>query len=512
MIRHTTFFLLCSCLTTALLFLATPACVHAQSTESDLQRLQSQKELEQLKADIAKAEKDKAEAEVEAFKARLGSLSTTNLPQGTVKAEGVVIEGHYLAYMAANSAAQVIADRVPCHANIFFFSAKDLDGIQALDALKAQIPLVSGGAARVLEPLLLKRVSTMVLSEPSVAELEKLYKFEDEKVQAFAPGMAFAAIDAGLSLLSLFKTDTEFRGVSITPDDLALQALVAQQWRLHCPGDKIVHPVYSYPPIATGPPEEGLRKDLADLSEKLTEISLMYQGLTERVQTPLAKAVENLRKLMTDHRDTGLSIPVLVARLKAATTPEEKKKIQADLDSANKHLAELDETVRLQYDPGIKPPAPGTAHYSDAKLGEFLERYLTDQLRADRQILALKALQTRMSDFVTALTKPDSNGVTPLVALLRAQALRDAKGEGANLLHVGFVTAGGNNIIKRNIFSSSLRFSGGVVAKYLLVDKDGYLTASGVVACYGGQLKEGDIKREFETRKSAMSCTEKIPQ
>jgi hypothetical protein len=491
--------------------LATSATAQSQSTDADIQKLQAQKDRAQLEADIAKAEKDKAEAEAAAFKARLGSLSTANLPQGKVTADNVVIEGNYLAYMAANSAARVIAKKIPCGANIVFFNAKDLDGIQALDALKAQFPLISGGKAELVKPLELKRVSAAVLVVP-YGDLAKLYVFTDLQ-PALGPAAGFAAVDAGLSLLSLFKTDTEYHGITVEKDDLALQALVAKQWRELCGSTaaKVVHPSYSYPLIETDPNKNPLIKDLTDLSKSLAEVSLMYQNLTDRVQTPLGKAVEGLRKLIADHRDTGLLISALEAKLKAATTPEEKKRIQADLDSARIHLVELDENLRSQFDPAEILPAPGTAVYKDDKLSKMLESYLTDQLRADVRVQALKMLQTRMSEFIAALTKPDSNGITPLVAMLRAQALKKAKGDGANLLHVGFVTAGGNNIIKRNIFHSSLRFSGGVVAKYLLVDTDGYLAQSGVVACYGGQLKEDDIGKAFTKKKGAMSCTEDIP-
>jgi cytochrome c553 len=505
------FFVICiSCVALAAL-----ASAQTQSSVTDLQKLQAQKDRAQLEADIAKAEEGKAEAEAAAFKARLGSMSTANLPQGTVKTDNVVIEGSYLAYMAASSAAQVIASRVPCGANLVFFSAKDLDGIQALDALKAQIPLISGGKADLVKPLELERVSAFVLPVP-LGEVSRLYSFKAPLRPEFPPAAIFAGIDAGLSVLSLFKTDTEFHGVTVTGDDLALQALVAQQLASVCASNhatagKVIHPLYSYPRLETDPSKNQLIKSLQDLSGDLTEVSLMYQNLTERVQMPLGKAVEGLRKLIADHRDTRQLIPILEVKLKAATTQEERKKIQAELDTTRKHLTELDETARVQYDPTENLPAQGKA-YSDKELAPFLEPYLTDQLRVDIRVQALKALQTKMSEFVAALTKPDSNGVTPLVGLLRAQALRDAQGAGAKLLQVGFVTAGGNNIIKRNIFHSSLWFSGGVVAKYFLADDAGYIVASGVVACYGGQVKEGDIGKAFTKQKGATACTEEIPK
>src|SRR5260370_1289723 len=135
---------------------------------------------------------------------------------------------------------------------------------------------------------------------------------------AAARAVIFAGIDAGLSVLSLFKTDTEFHGVAVTADDLALQALVSKQWRDLCgaKASKVIHPSYSYPPIETDLASNDLLNSLTGLSKDLAEVSLMYQNLTDRVQAPLGKGVDGLRKLIADYRDTGLLITVLEAKLK----------------------------------------------------------------------------------------------------------------------------------------------------------------------------------------------------
>jgi hypothetical protein len=480
----------------------------AQSTGSDTQALQAEKDRAQLEADLATAEKNKAEAEAASLKAKIGSVNTSNLPQGTIKADSVVIEGSYIAYMAASRAAQEIAKHIPCGIHIVFFSASDLDGIRALDALKAQIPLITDGKTKLTEPLELNRVSAAVLPEP-LGQLRKLYIFSAAQQAEFAPAAVFAGIDAGMSLLSLFKTDTEFHGVAVTGDDLALQALVANNWKIACV-DKtgtVVHPTYAYPTIETDPKKNDLVKQLRGLSSDLSEVILMAQNLTDKVQAPLGKAVDGLRKAIADYHDTRASITALEAKVKAAKSQEEKKRAQSDLDIANKHLGELTDTIRTQYDTAQARPAPGRTPYSNDELSKFLEAYLTDQLLIDVRVQAMKLLQTRMSDFLAALTKPDGNGVTPLVGLLRAQALQEAITKEAIIVNVKFVAAGGNNIIKRNALFSTLRFSGGVVAQYLLADHSGYLTTSGVVACYGGQFGEGDIKNGFKKKKAEISCT-----
>jgi hypothetical protein len=491
------------CLLFATLFAWTTVEVSAQSTGSDLQ---ARKDRAQLEADLAKAEQVKAEAEAAAFKAKLGSINTANLPQGTIKTDSVVIEGSYIAYKAAGSAAERIAKKIPCGANLVFFGATDLDGMRALDALTAQIPLITNGKAKLTGRLELRRVSAAVLPEP-VGDVRKLYVFTEQQPE-FLPAAIFAGIDAGMSIVSLFKTDTEFHGVAVTGDDLALQALVAKQWKITCTSNQAVLPAYAYPAMETDPEKNELIKQVRGLSEDLTEVSLMVQNLTDKVQTPLAKAVDALRKAAAEYHDTATSIPVLEGKVKDAKSAEEKKKAQADLDAAKKHQKELTGTIRTQYDTTPNFPPSREAPYTDAELRTFLEAYLSDQLAADIRVQALKLLQTRVSDFLAALTKPDSNGNTPLVGLLRAQALRTKVTKEANIVNVKFVTAGGNNIIKKNAFSSTLRFSGGVVTEYLVVDSSGYIAASGVVACYGGQFGEDEIANGFQKKKSGATCTE----
>lgn len=480
----------------------------AQSTDTDTQKLQAQKDRAQLEADIATAEKDKAEAEAAALKAKIGGITTSNLPQGTVSTDSVVIEGSYIAYMAASSAAEKIATQIPCTSNIVFFSATDLDGIRALDSLKSQIPMIANGKDQLTRALELKRVSAAVLSEP-VGDLRNLYVYAAAVQPDIPPAAIFAGIDAGLSIVSLFKTDTQFHGVAVTGDDLALQSLVAQKWKSHCgaTGGKVVHPTYAYPAIETNPDQNELIKQVQSLSSGLSEVSIMSQNLIDKVQTPLGKAVDGLRKAIADYHDTLSSISGLETKMKSAK-PEEKKKIQSDLDTAKKHLAELTETIRSQYDTAVPLPAAPRTAYKEEELRPFLDAYASDQLRTDVRVQALKALQGRMSDFLAALTKPDSNGTTPLVGLLRAQAFKKAVTEKMTIVNVKFVAAGGNNVIKKNVFYSTLRFSGGVIAEYLLADTSGYLVGSGVVSCYGGQFGEDDIQNGFKKKKGEISCTE----
>jgi hypothetical protein len=107
---------------------------------------------------------------------------------------------------------------------------------------------------------------------------------------------------------------------------------------------------------------------------------------------------------------------------------------------------------------------------------------------------ALKSAASRVSDLVSAVSKPDTNGASPLQTILRAEALQRNLGP-SFLLITKIITVGGNNITKKNAFWSSLSFSGGIVAEYLLNNNEGAIAQSGTVECYGGRVKEGDLQK-----------------
>ena len=331
----------------------------------------------------------------------------------------------------------------------------------------------------------------------------QLRQLSAKKAAGFFPGAIFAGIDAGLSLVSLFKTDTEIKGVAITGNNLALQALVAKQLAIKCNTTKIIHPTYFYPPL--GGPSDELLATLASFSETQTKANLFSLKVGEQVQTPLKNAVDDLSKAISQYKDAMAHQKDLQTRYAKATSKKEKDALASELGKATKDLSELTKKIQ-SFDPAhTAPPATG---YDEETLRAILAPYTSNKLRVDLRMEALKSLQARMMEFIAALSKPDSNGITPLQAMLRAQAMKKAKGDSALPLVVQFVAAGGNNIAKRNIFYTSLRFSGGVIAQFLLMNPDGTVAKSGVVSCYGGQLGEDDIPAKLNKNNT---CSETIP-
>src|SRR5689334_21964467 len=64
----------------------------------------------------------------------------------------------------------------------------------------------------------------------------------------------------------------------------------------------------------------------------------------------------------------------------------------------------------------------------------------------------------------------------------------------ASVLMAKLVSVGGNNITKRSICHTSVKFSGETIAEFLVMNSSGSIAKSGVVSCYGGEFGEGDLQ------------------
>ena len=472
----------------------------AQTTDAQIQQLQDEKQRAELQADIAKANALKAQSEADAFKAQLGSLSTANLPKGAISTDNVVIEADYLAYMAAGKAATAIAQQVGCHGAVLFFSGKDLDAIQALATLKAQMALLQSPSDPLFDPLHLQAVALPVLVMPSPlgSNGKPLYDFLSSTASStttrFAPALALIGMDTILSIASLFKTDIEMKGVSVTSDDAAFQAMIAKQLLLSCPGIKVIHPAYFSAPLNPNDPLLDRIHDLADLSSKA---EIRMHELESYVQTPLMNAVDSLKKLAKSIDDLDQRKTELEALLNAAS-PAEKPVIQMTLDDVKKQLNSQQAELAKLF-------AATKAHDANTLLGI----YLSDLNTVQAATASLKGLIARISDLNTAITKVDPSGGTLLQTLLKAEAMDALWGEGGVVLQAKIAVMGGNSINKKNVFTSELQFTGGAIAHFYVMSRGGQVTNSGVVACYGGNVSEKELSTTLDGSKGdnpALPC------
>ena len=128
-----------------------------------------------------------------------------------------------------------------------------------------------------------------------------------------------------------------------------------------------------------------------------------------------------------------------------------------------------------------------------------LERVIVDYAQA---IASEQLAQTSYDQFLTALATADPAGV-PLAAKVLDEALINAKiSGGANILFLKVHSATGGSYTKKNIwtFFGGMPFfiSGGAVASYLLLDKDGKVLASNQLQVHGGYLRATKVQFELD--------------
>jgi len=476
-----------------ILVYAQPVFPQSSSENSETKRLEDRKTKAQLERDIAQAEKDRAEAEAAALKARVGSITTPNLPQGTAKVDDkVVIEANYIAYMAARSAASRISNDIGCPKVLVFFSSKELDAQQTLAAIQAQITLIESSvqSGPLLGPVKLKRLRDVAnVPQPLSTKVpvgsngQALYELIEPPTQFFPqfvpPAAIFAAVDAALSVIALFKTDVEFHGAAVSSDDLALQIMVAEQLKTICK-DKpsIIHPAYFYAPMIPTDQSGSLLKRLTDLANQQATLTIRSGELDQYVQTPLANSVESIKKQQTDAQKARQESEAIKQKLNGRLKPEEKKELEAALNKLQDRLAQTP---------------------SDDVLSQALAEYQSDLIVVEARINHLKDVATKINELLTTLGKPDPTGTTPLQTLLRAESLSGKLGDDPWFLVVKFVSIGGNNITKKNVFTTKLSFSGGAVTEYMAINKFGLVQKANVVSCYGGHIKEDDLVGTFNS-------------
>jgi hypothetical protein len=216
---------------------------------------------------MAEARKAIAEADLAAAKARLGSV-TQPLPSGSGTATTLNIEGKILAYRAADKAADQIATAIipvikAQEANkqkIVFLSAKEVANVSLLQAFNEQAALLLAQVPKLVIPSDIPR--------PCPKPAPPKYRAEE----FIAPGVA---IDAGLTLLRLFKTDRTLVGEDVTLDDFAIVALLAGKLG----GYQLVYPP-SYFPDAFG---SAAAPQVYETFNKLLEAQFTVANLQDRI-------------------------------------------------------------------------------------------------------------------------------------------------------------------------------------------------------------------------------------
>lgn len=393
-----------------------------QDLQDQKDRLGLQKDIEDLKTQIGQDQINRA-------KANIGTINTANLPTGQAQLSNVDIQPSIIGFAAMRTVVnQVIKDLyddpLKCPDSVVFRSAT-LDDI----ALLATYKKLLSDASDQLNPY-----------EKKPAELKL-----GSAVASFAPALAFAAIDAAVSLGALFKSDVTMNGVTMTPDDEALRYHFASSLRSKCPNATIIDPNSFSGPLADD-------SKLLKLIKRINGQANNLQGQVMEVQIidlpRYEKQIADAQKALKEPDEYSPKIKRLEEELKRAR-PGEQPKIQEQIKAlkAQQEKAQNDLKDRLQ-------------------LAQ------ANQVRGKEYVAEATALAARVTALNTALNKIDDSGTPFLLKLLKAEAL-DGKVNQTPVLLLGFVKIGGTSVVKKNAFHTSIKYGGGALVKFELRDLDG---------------------------------------
>lgn len=161
----------------------------------------------------AKTAKELADAELAAFKAKIGEVPASGYA-GTVALEAKAgeTEAALLAAVAVTTAAEKVADAIPqqnARRAVLIYASGEVPGFEALTAFRAQIALVNRAFSEAQDA-----TNSALSAAPEAAEAKA----------AALPiaGVAGAALQAVNTLIGFFRTDYTVGGVDLSLDDSLL--------------------------------------------------------------------------------------------------------------------------------------------------------------------------------------------------------------------------------------------------------------------------------------------------
>lgn len=433
-----------------------PAFCQSASPDPVKQKLQDEKDKADLQKAIADDQKSVAESNAAKLKAEY-SISTDKLPQGNATlGDKVNIEGTILAYRAAQAAAPKIGviitgNSTTCPSSFLFFDSKQMNDIWGVRVLKEQFKLIQQQGA-------------VLTQGPEAAGIIPVG----------------AAIEAGLTLLSLFKTDTNIQGVAVTGDDSALLAALAVELKTKCPNASVIDPVHFIPQVqpTTSTSVLGGVAAITDLRNSINDKSTKAQADAKSKQKTLDDLKSKLDANAKQASDLKQKIEDLTKKLAAATTTAQQNEIKKQLKDAQDALVKnQNEKTDLQA--------------KSDELSKDIDKLTGYAGKATAFVSSVDALNT-------TLTKVDDSGMSLLNRMLRAESLLANLDDKSEYVSAHFLAMGGNNITKKNFFSTSISFSGGTVIDYIVTDSMGKTLKSGILPVYGKKISEGDLNKSLD--------------
>ena len=196
-----------------------------------------------------------------------GTVDSSKLPKGTTSITSSNAEATYIAYQATLASADAVATKV-CDAVtsekgsslLLFSNLTDIDALRNLFVARNQLIAFKAIQPQLYNTIQLQPVDLSPLKLPNpflnpmgptgVSGLP-LYQIAAPPAGAHPLVVVpiLSAVDAVLSLVALFKKDTQITGATISTDDLSYQFMIASRLKANCSDLKILQTVYSLPPL-----------------------------------------------------------------------------------------------------------------------------------------------------------------------------------------------------------------------------------------------------------------------
>jgi hypothetical protein len=397
--------------------------------------LKTEKERAELVRDITKARN-------ETLQNSLPKLQATPLP-GTTTTKDAIIENEVLAYRSLGRIADALSEKIlstigkasPPQKTIVIYGQDGINALAFYQGIRTQLSLIEQGYSNTLPAPPPPGVSPCPTPKPA--------NTLSETIPNVSPpfDITSGVISGVAGIISLFNTNVDITGATISIDESALDTLVARS--LTDRGVKVYHPSV-YPP------------DLLSLPQMTASVKQNSDGKQGAGEKSARETAEDFCKTIEAAQYGELMAQICVVyALKA----------QAD-------------QVLAAYD------ALNDAQKKTNACGKI--------------ILPLQALNKQFSDEIAGLTTIDQKtGFNPVTALVRAEKLRlILTDNNSYILQLKVQAAGGNNKVTKNLFKGTKLFhSGGSIISYILFDQSGAIKISKTVYDYSGYVKDKELRQ-----------------
>lgn len=271
------------------IFIGAPSFADDQQAKDSPELVEAKK-----KQALAEAEKATAEAQRDAFKAKLGELSIDKIQKSTLTTDKLAIEGKLLAYKSAMAIATTIGggiyEKVP--AKKLVIATQLLTDLTLYQTFMTQTELLQNQ----ITPLTtMPKLQTDPL--PSVCS-EK-----GEKSKFVPPPLDVASI--AMQLISLLKVDTTVKGIEATIDEFGFAAALSAELSLK--GIEVVYPNRFYAGALAPPQDLKIVTRINELSKSKNKLDHFLDKLMSRqneLKASAAKASNSCKVLYAQDLET----------------------------------------------------------------------------------------------------------------------------------------------------------------------------------------------------------------